>query len=574
MAAQNVKRADALPEGSRLNNTYVVQSVLGSGAFGITYLAEHVHLGSQHVIKEYFPDSGVRVQGLTVAAKSTADQELFDWGFGGFFKEAKLLYGLNHTNIVKVSDLFEANGTAYFVMPYIRGITLHQWIKENQRPSEGELTQIFIPLLDGLKYIHDKQLLHRDIKPENILITENQTPVLIDFGAARQAIGQKSRPLTQILTPPFAPIEQYHSRDVFLPALDLYSLGACIYQAVTHQLIEEAPARIADTDTQPKLAGSNYEGRYSHAFLAAVDYALNVKAENRFQNATDMQQALLGRMPQQPPQVQAQPYQQPADMQHATQVAQPGGTAYGYPPQPPQQPAGTAYVYGNPNQPPPPYNNYGNGGTQGGFNPPPPMYNNGGKKNKGLIVGVAAAIVAGAAWFGLSDNNGGKNAPEPKAAISSPSDNNDPPIVISGKGGGRDDNNGGGNNNGGGGNNGGQEGGGSSDSSVEISEADIAEMNKGLPQSMGENLRLERVYLAGGRTLVWQMTHTGVRGDQFTNEQKESMRDVLSKELAKTACRNSQIRGWMLNGGVLVISLYGSDNKPIVDAEVRGRHCN
>ena len=79
-----------------------------------------------------------------------------------------------------------------------------------------------------------------------------------------------------------------------MPALDLYSLGACIYQSITHQLIEEAPARIAGEDTQPKLAGSRYEGRYSHHFLAAVDYALNVRAENRFQNAMDMQQALLG----------------------------------------------------------------------------------------------------------------------------------------------------------------------------------------------------------------------------------------------------------------------------------------
>ncbi|MDO4879276.1 MAG: serine/threonine-protein kinase [Neisseria sp.] len=572
MAAPNVKRADALPDGSRLNNTYIVQSVLGSGAFGITYLAEHVHLGSQHVIKEYFPDSGVRVEGLTVVAKSTADQELFDWGFGGFFKEAKLLYSLNHTNIVKVSDLFEANGTAYFVMPYIRGITLHQWIRENQKPSESDLTRIFIPLLDGLKYIHDKQLLHRDIKPENILITEDQTPVLIDFGAARQAIGQKSRPLTQILTPPFAPIEQYHSRDVFLPALDLYSLGACIYQAVTHQLIEEAPARIADTDTQPRLAGSSYEGRYSHAFLAAVDYALNVKAENRFQNATDMQQALLGHMPQ-----QAQPpYTQDAGAQRATQVAQPGQggnaatTSY-----PPQQSAGTAYVYGSQGGANPPpyggggYNNYGS--TQGGFNPPPSVNN--GKKIKWMpILVLFAALAVAAAWFVWSDA-GGRSVPEPRAYITS-GNSDDPPIVIAGKGGSKDDGDtGGGNGNNGNDGGSGDNNGGGGSSSDEISEDDIRDMNKDLPKTLGDNLRLDRVYLAGGRTLVWQMTYTNVRGDQFTSEQKEQIRDILSQELAKPACENSQIRKWMGNGGVLVVSLYGKDGKPIVDAEVRGRHC-
>ena len=293
MTAPNVQRADALAAGSQLQS-YIILKAIGSGAFGITYLAEHIHLGSQHVIKEYFPDSGVRLQGVSVSAKSTSDQDIFNWGLGSFFQEAKLLYGLSHPNIVKVTDLFEANGTAYFVMPYLRGITLHQWIKEHPQPSEDELAQVFIPLLEGLKYIHAQQLLHRDIKPENIFITENHTPVLIDFGAARQAIGQKSRPLTQILTPPFAPIEQYQSRDVFLPALDLYSLGACIYQAITGRLIEEAPSRIVGEDTQPKLAGSSYARRYSPEFLAAVDYALNVRAENRFQNAMDMQQALLG----------------------------------------------------------------------------------------------------------------------------------------------------------------------------------------------------------------------------------------------------------------------------------------
>ena len=153
MTQQNVQRADALVAGSQLH-TYIVLKVLGSGAFGITYLAEHIHFGSQHVIKEYLPDSGVRVQGLTVQAKSSGDQEIFNWGLNGFFNEAKLLYGLSHPNVVKVTDLFEANGTAYFVMPYLRGITLHQWIKEHPNPSENELAGIFIPLLEGLKYIH------------------------------------------------------------------------------------------------------------------------------------------------------------------------------------------------------------------------------------------------------------------------------------------------------------------------------------------------------------------------------------------------------------------------------------
>ena len=102
-----VQRADTLPAGSRLQS-YTIQKVIGSGAFGITYLAEHVHLGSLHVIKEYFPDNGVHLDGVNVAAKSSSDQDLFDWGLSSFFSEAKLLYGLSHPNIVKVTDLFKA----------------------------------------------------------------------------------------------------------------------------------------------------------------------------------------------------------------------------------------------------------------------------------------------------------------------------------------------------------------------------------------------------------------------------------------------------------------------------------
>lgn len=286
-------RIDALPKGYLLQS-YRIERVMGSGAFGITYLAQHGMLNTWHVIKEYLPDCGVREQSRsTVRPKSASDKELFDWGLNCFYEEARLLHKISHPNIVKVTDLFEANGTAYFVMPYLKGFTLHEWMKRNPSPSQAKLEAIFVPLLEGLKFIHDKGLLYRDVKPENIFITENFNPVLIDFGSARLAIGQKSKTLTQVLTPHFAPWEQYRSKGTFTPALDLYGLAACMYQAITRMLPEEAPERIEE-DTQPKLAGSEYEKKYSLHFLRAIDKSLCVYARDRHQDGFELQRDLLG----------------------------------------------------------------------------------------------------------------------------------------------------------------------------------------------------------------------------------------------------------------------------------------
>jgi serine/threonine protein kinase len=288
-----IDRIDSLPSDSELHG-YLVDRVLGSGAFGITYLAKHRHLKSLHVIKEYLPECAMRNHGrTTVSPKSTSDHDLFSWGLRCFFDEAKLLHQLSHPHVVKVTDLFEANYTAYFVMPYLEGVSLHAWMKDHSNPTQGELEAIFIPLIEGLKYIHDKGLLHRDVKPENIFLTSKGDPMLIDFGSARIAIGERSKALTQVLTPHFAPIEQYRTKGSFTPALDLYGLAACMYQAITGKLPEEAPNRL-DTDNQAKLFGSPYQQRYAPHFLKAIDKSLGVHSKDRHQNGFDLQKDLLG----------------------------------------------------------------------------------------------------------------------------------------------------------------------------------------------------------------------------------------------------------------------------------------
>lgn len=283
----------ALSSGSLLHGVYRIQRVLGSGTFGITYLAQHVNLGSRSVIKEYLPEFAVRDNGR-VTPPQADKTEVFNWGLNSFFQEAKILHGLNHTNIVKVSDLFEENGTAYFVMPYMGSNTFLDWIASHSTPTTDELNAIFLPILDGLSYIHARDLLHRDIKPANILLTADGTPVLIDFGSARFAINS-NRPQTNLLTPNFAPIEQYGTRTThYKPSLDIYSLSASLYQAITGKLVEAAPDRLQQ-DLQPKLAHNpSYRHLYPHYFLDAIDKGLSVQPENRFQTALDMKRALSG----------------------------------------------------------------------------------------------------------------------------------------------------------------------------------------------------------------------------------------------------------------------------------------
>lgn len=288
----HTKHRYALPMGEVLHNVYRIQQVLGAGAFGITYLVEHINLHSPSVIKEYFPEFAIRQDGQ-VQPPNADHAELFNWGLSRFFQEAQTLNKLNHPNIVKVSDLFKENGTAYFVMPYMGSRTLLNWIESHSTPSVADLETVFLPILDGLHYIHERNLLHRDIKPANILLQEDNTPVLIDFGSARFVLDSAS-PMTRTLTPNFAPIEQYgHKSEQYTPALDIYSFAACLYQAITRSLPEAAPDRIPH-DTQMKLAdNAAYRQLYPVNWLAAIDKGLNVYANERFQAALSMKEAFV-----------------------------------------------------------------------------------------------------------------------------------------------------------------------------------------------------------------------------------------------------------------------------------------
>src|SRR4051812_46934615 len=164
---------NALPLGSKLLE-YRLDSVLGAGGFGMTYLAYDTNLQKKVAIKEYLPvELAVRASEGTIVPISSGTEYNYTWGLDRFLQEARLLAKFGHPNIVSVNRYFEANGTAYMVMHYESGLSLSQMLKRISQPDEQLLMRIMMPLLDGLHAVHEAGFLHRDIKPSNIFIRDN-----------------------------------------------------------------------------------------------------------------------------------------------------------------------------------------------------------------------------------------------------------------------------------------------------------------------------------------------------------------------------------------------------------------
>ena len=274
---------NALPQGHRLQE-YELVRVLGVGGFGMTYLGFDHNLDKPVAIKEYLPSEiAIRTGDNSVAPQTSDSRGDFQWGLERFLDEARTLARFKHPNIIQVYRFFEAHGTAYIVMEYAEGETLSAFLTRKGTLTEAELRAILLPLLDGLEVVHEADFLHRDIKPGNIVIRdEDSSPVLLDFGAARQAIGAKSRSVTSIVTPGYAPIEQYSSRKPQGAWTDLYALGGVCYRALTGEVPDDATDRIIDDSLVPVV--QRCAGQASPGFLAAIDRALQVDDRRRPQS--------------------------------------------------------------------------------------------------------------------------------------------------------------------------------------------------------------------------------------------------------------------------------------------------
>ncbi len=279
---------------------YRIESVLGKGAFGITYLAHDVNLDRQVAIKEYLPgDFAIRKDDLTVQPTTFGRKEDFVWGLKRFVSEAKILTKFEHPNLVRVFNVFEMNNTAYMVMNYEVGKSLQQILKSRKTLTEAELTKIIIPLLSGLEAMHEKGFVHRDIKPGNIFIRGDGSPVLLDFGSARQTRagrGQETSEaqdtVTTLVSPGYAPIEQYSSKSNRQgPWTDIYGLAATLYKTVTGKMpisaVDRSETIVHDQKDCYIPVSKLAEGRYTGQFLAAIDHAMAFKADERPQDVIE-----------------------------------------------------------------------------------------------------------------------------------------------------------------------------------------------------------------------------------------------------------------------------------------------
>ncbi|HUS24759.1 MAG TPA: SUMF1/EgtB/PvdO family nonheme iron enzyme [Candidatus Binatia bacterium] len=282
----------ALLPGTRLHE-YRIEGLLGHGGFGITYLARDTHLDKPVAIKEYLPgDLAVRVSDGDVTVRSPDTQEAFAWGRHHFLKEARVLARFRHHNLIQVHRFFEAHNTAYFVMEYAQGTTLAALTKNGATLPEDRLRAVLLPVLAGLEKVHAEGVLHRDIKPDNIIVRDDGTPVLIDFGAARQNLNQMTRSILSVLTAGYAPLEQYASDGNQGPWTDLYAIGAVAYRAVTGRKPADAVNRVRNDPLVPASVAA--AGRYTPSFLAAIDWALRVDAEDRPRDVPAFRAALEG----------------------------------------------------------------------------------------------------------------------------------------------------------------------------------------------------------------------------------------------------------------------------------------
>jgi len=272
---------------------YTIKEVLGQGGFGITYHAHDRNLDRDVAIKEYLPTPfAYRHQDYSVKPLTGDHRENFAWGLDSFLKEAQTLAKFKHDNIVQVHSVFEKNNTAYMVMDYEHGENLSTVYKTQSTIDQNFFEKVFFPIFEGLVEIHNFGFIHRDIKPANIYIRENQTPVLIDFGSARQTSQQQTGEMTTLVSQGYTPLEQYSANYGDQgPWSDIYALAASIYEGIVGKKPDESLSRSAcllrsKPDTIQRLSTTDYPG-FTQPFLDAVLVGLELEPEKRPQNLDD-----------------------------------------------------------------------------------------------------------------------------------------------------------------------------------------------------------------------------------------------------------------------------------------------
>ncbi len=282
----------ALPKGHKLQG-YEIRKVLNTGGFSFVYIA-HDKNNKTVAIKEYLPtELALRTDGVNVCVSSPEAAASFRHGLKCFFEEGRALANIEHKNIVRVINFFRANDTVYMVMKYERGKSLQESILKQTEPvSENFVRRVFIELLNGLREVHAQKLLHLDIKPSNIYIRMDGSPVLLDFGSARQTLRENLPKLATSYTPGFAPPEQYNDRTLLGPWSDIYSVGASMYACLARAAPLAANIRIKKDILTPAIKlGKDI---YSKNLLEVIDSCMSLDHLKRPQSVFALQKLLVG----------------------------------------------------------------------------------------------------------------------------------------------------------------------------------------------------------------------------------------------------------------------------------------
>lgn len=280
-----------LPIGYILQD-YIITQVLSTGGFSFVYLAQDLNKKTV-AIKEYMPTGlALREDGATVLLGTDDDAATFKHGLKCFFEEGLALAKIDHKNIVRVTNFFRENNTVYMVMQYEHGKSLQDYILSQPEPvSEKFVRRVFGELLNGLREVHTQKLLHLDIKPANIYIRQDGSPVLLDFGSARQTLTQVQSKLAPSYTPGFAPPEQYFERRQLGPWSDIYSVGASMYSCLVRSAPIAANLRVKQDFLAPAVKVG--KGIYTQELLQIIDNSLKLDYMQRPQSVFSLQKTLL-----------------------------------------------------------------------------------------------------------------------------------------------------------------------------------------------------------------------------------------------------------------------------------------
>jgi serine/threonine protein kinase len=298
MAAQNNA---PLPEGLEIAGYRIVKKI-ASGGFSMVYLAYDAE-GNAVAIKEYLPSAlALRQPGELTPVIAKSNLPVFRIGLKCFFEEGRALARISHPNVVRVLNFFRANETVYMVMAYESGHSLQEQIQRQRakgsRLGEPFIRQIFLQVVKGLREVHASKLLHLDLKPANIYLRTDGTPMLLDFGAARQTVNNDLPMLTPMYTPGFAPPELYVKTEALGPWTDIYSIGAAMFAC----MVGSPPQPADQRRKEDKMAGhfAKLDGLYTPELVDLVRRALAVDPLARPQSLFEIQKVLQTPLPQPP----------------------------------------------------------------------------------------------------------------------------------------------------------------------------------------------------------------------------------------------------------------------------------